>query len=456
MGATVAEKLRPVITALFGGGEPPIRIRAWDGSELGGSRSDENIPTLVLRNKRALRRIVWAPNEVGLARAFVSGDLAVDGDFIGALDRILHLFDTSGGLRLTPEDYRSILASAIRVGALGVNPEPPAEEYPPPSGRAHSLRRDAASISHHYDVGNDFYERVLGESMVYSCAYWRDLADPAATLEQAQRDKLELICRKLQLKPGDRMLDVGCGWGSLAMHAAAEYGVRVVGVTISHEQAVAAGKRVAAAGLSDLVEIREQDYRTLDDGPFDAIASVGMAEHVGEARWNEYASDLFALLKPGGRLLNHQITEPPKQPVAATTGLAALRGKVTGVVADKLTNPERTFITAYVFPDGELFPVGWVSDQLETAGFEVRDVESLREHYARTLRCWVQNLETHWEECVEQSSLGRARVWRLYMAASALAFERNRVSIHQILAVRPDRQGRSHMPSTRAGFLTVD
>ena len=426
---SVAAELEPILSLLFGGAVP-LRIRAWDGSEVGPPDG----PVMVLRHRRALRRLVWSPDEVGIARAYVAGEIAVDGDLVEALDAVLHLFDVRDGLKLTTQDRATIVRTALRLGAVGPNPRPPAEEVPQLRGRTHSVRRDAAAISHHYDVSNAFYERVLGPSMTYSCAYWRDPDDPAATLEQAQADKCELICRKLGLKPGDRLLDVGCGWGTLALHAAAEHGVRVVGVTISREQAEYAAKRAVAAGLADQVEIRRQDYRELDDGPFDAIASVGMAEHVGLPQWGAYADALYRLLKPGGRLLNHQITERPKE----------LPKK-----------PPRTFIRSYVFPDGELLPVGTVSDQLEWHGFEVRDVESLREHYARTLRSWVANLERDWTECVRLTSIGRARVWRLYMAACALAFERNRVAIHQVLAVRPGTAGNSAMPATREAWFGV-
>ncbi|GAA3397766.1 class I SAM-dependent methyltransferase [Cryptosporangium minutisporangium] len=440
--STVADRLRPVITTIFGT-EPPVRIRTWDGSTLGPSDRDGG-PTLVVRNRRALRRLVWSPNEVGMARAFVAGDLAVEGDFIAALDQMLHLFDSTNGMHLTSQDKRTIVAAALRLGAIGSNPPPPPEEMRPTSGLLHSVRRDAAAIGHHYNVGNDFYRLVLGDSMTYSCAYWPQLDDPSATttLEQAQWNKCELIARKLGLKPGMRLLDVGCGWGTMAIHAAREYGVQVVGVTNSHEQAVGAAKRAAAAGVGDLVEIREQDYRDVDDGPYDAISSIGMAEHVGTDQWRDYASLLYGLLKPGGRLLSHQITQPPRV--------------TEKIESHRKGKPERTFITAYVFPDGELQSVGWISDQLESVGFEVRDAESLREHYARTLRAWVTNLEDHWSEAVELTSVGRARVWRLYMAGSALAFERNRIAIHQVLAVRPDRKGRSHMPPTRASYATAD
>ncbi len=259
--------------------------------------------------------------------------------------------------------------------------------------------------------------------MVYSCAYWES---PDGTLEDAQRDKLELICRKLELTPGQRLLDVGCGWGSMAIHAAREYGVSVVGVTLSQEQAAYARKRVAGEGLTDKVEIRVQDYRDVTDGPYDAISSIGMAEHVGTERYLEYARDLFALLRPGGRLLNHQIARRPWQ--------------------DESAYDIDEFIDAYVFPDGELAPIGTTVTQLERAGLEVRDVEVIREHYALTLRRWVANLEADWARAAKLAGVGRARVWRLYMAASALAFERNRIGVNQVLAVRTPDGGNSGMP----------
>ncbi|MER7155808.1 cyclopropane-fatty-acyl-phospholipid synthase family protein, partial [Streptomyces lydicus] len=308
----------------------------------------------------------------------------------------------------------------LALAGAPVPPTPPAEEVRRRRGPLHTLRRDKEAISHHYDVGNDFYALVLGPSMVYSCAYWES---PAASLEDAQRDKLDLICRKLALKEGQRLLDVGCGWGSMVLHAAREYGVRAVGITLSEEQATFARKRIAEAGLADRIEIRVQDYREIKDEPFDAISSIGMAEHVGRARYAEYASALYALLRPGGRLLNHQIARRP--------------------VADEETYRVDDFIDRYVFPDGELAPVGRTVAQLEEAGFEVRDVEGIREHYALTLRQWVANLEKHWDEAARLTSPGRARVWRLYMAASALSFERNRIGVNQVLAVRTPDSGAS-------------
>lgn len=406
-------------------GEPlPVRIRAWDGSESG----PPGAPVLVIRNRRALRRLLWKPGELGLARAWVAGELDIEGDLYGALDLMAGLLWERGGD--AKDSVHPVRDPKLRAAAKGLlqlagpwpPPPPPPEEVRRRSGTLHTKRRDKEAISHHYDVGNDFYELVLGPSMVYSCAYWEDGGD----LEGAQRDKLDLVCRKLALKEDDRLLDVGCGWGSMAIHAAREYGARVTGVTLSVEQAAFARKRIAEEGLTDRIEIRVQDYRDVRDGPYDAISSIGMAEHVGSVRYREYADDLYALLKPGGRLLNHQIGRRPEK--------------------DESAYHVDEFIDAYVFPDGELAPVGRTVATLEEAGFEARDVESLREHYALTLRRWVANLERDWERAVRMTSPGRARVWRLYMAASALSFEHNKIGVNQILAVRPADGGGSRMP----------
>ncbi|MFD8548796.1 class I SAM-dependent methyltransferase [Streptomyces sp. NPDC059649] len=408
----------------------PVRIRAWDRSESG----PPGAPTLVFRNRRALRRLLFKPGELGLARAWVAGDIDVEGDLYEALDLLAGLVWERGTAAPKPQraaalralarpEIRNAARELLTLAGAPVPPAPPAEEARRRRGPLHTLLRDKEAISHHYDVGNDFYELVLGPSMVYSCAYW---AAPDATLEDAQRDKLDLICRKLALKEDQRLLDVGCGWGSMVLHAAREYGVRAVGITLSEEQATYARKRIAEAGLADRVEIRVQDYREIKDEPFDAISSIGMAEHVGRARYAEYADALHALLRPGGRLLNHQIARRP--------------------VADEEAYHVDEFIDRYVFPDGELAPVGRTVAQLEEAGFEVRDVEAIREHYALTLRRWVANLERHWGAAVRLTSPGRARVWRLYMAASALSFERNRIGVNQVLAVRTPEPGVSGLP----------
>lgn len=421
----VADRLVPTLERLLGA-ELPVRVRGWDGSEAG----PPDAPVLCLRSRRALRRLLWQPNELGLGRAYVAGDMDVAGDLFDALRRLAELADQRDlrRLRLRLADWRDLLRTGVSLGAIGPQPPPPPEEANL-AGAKHSRHRDRAAVSHHYDVGNDFYQRVLGPSMVYSCAYWRRDSDDY-TLADAQRDKLDLICRKLGLRPGMRLLDVGCGWGSLLIHAASEFGVRAVGVTVSREQAEYARKRLVALGLDDRVEVRLQDYRAVVDGPYDAIASVGMAEHVGAEPYAEYARVLFGLLRPGGRLLNHQIANRPDA-----------------------TPTRTTFIQAYVFPDGELLALSTVSTLLEQAGFELRDTEALREHYGRTLRAWVANLEQNLGEAIALSSPGRVRVWRLYMVGAALAFERNRIGVNQILAVRPHADGRSEMPPTRAELL---
>ncbi|MET9962610.1 cyclopropane-fatty-acyl-phospholipid synthase family protein [Streptomyces sp. NPDC006326] len=430
-----APRLAAIAETLLGA-PLPVRIRAWDGSEAGPPDG----PTLVIAHRRALRRVLWKPGELGLARAWVAGEVTAEGDLFELLDRVAgllwerepaavrpHLPERAASAAraaalLRDPDARAAVRELIALARPWLPPAPPPEEAVRRGGPAHSKNRDRQAISHHYDVGNEFYERVLGPSMVYSCAYW----SPGSTLEQAQRDKLDLVCRKLDLRPGERLLDVGCGWGSMALHAAREYDVRVTGITLSREQAVHARKRIAEEGLADRVDIRVQDYRDVKDGPYDAISSIGMAEHVGAERYRGYARTLHALLPPGGRLLNHQIARRPEP--------------------DEEAYRIDEFIDAYVFPDGELSPLGSTVGELERAGFEVRDVEALREHYGLTLRAWVARLERHWDECVRLTSPGRARVWRLYMAASALGFERGRLGVNQVLAVRPSGAGESGLP----------
>jgi cyclopropane-fatty-acyl-phospholipid synthase len=395
----------------FLGTELPVAIQCYDGSRLGPRDARTRI---VVRSPDALRYILTAPGELGFARAYVAGDIDVEGDVFEALDLRNHLPD----VKVTPREWYAL---ARTVGVQGLRPMPvPAEEVHQ-RGRLHTKERDAAAIAHHYDVSNDFYRLVLGSSMTYSCAVF---ATPDTELADAQAAKYDLVARKLALRPGMRLLDVGCGWGGMAMHAARNYGVHAVGVTLSHRQAEWARAAVSEAGLDDRVEIRIQDYRDVYDGPFDAISSIGMFEHVGGAKLDEYFSRLYALLRPQGRLLNHGIGRRPGRPKLARRG----------------------FIARYVFPDGELHEVGTVVSRVQSAGFEVRDVEGLREHYGQTLRHWVANLEANWDEAVRLVGPGRARVWRLYMAASAMNFEGARTQIHQVLAVRNDASGDSGMP----------
>ncbi len=431
---TAAGVLGPVLGSALGDVDLPFRVRFWDGSVIGPREASV---TLVVVRRRALRRLLWSPDEIGLARAYVTGDLEVEGDLFDALGRVLEMIrpDDIVGRRPTLRTVAGLARATLRLRIIGPPPAPPREEVRL-RGRRHSRHRDAQAIAHHYDIGNEFYRQVLGESMTYSCAYW-DQPDSAVTepadLTAAQFAKCDLVARKLALAPGMRVLDVGCGWGTFALHAARTYGARVVGVTLSNAQADYARKRMSDEGVADLVEIRVQDYREVSDGPFDAISSIGMAEHVGAAKLPVYAQDLFALLRPGGRLLNHAISQRPDDPQQA---------------------PESSsFIDRYVFPDGELVPIATMIATLEAAGFEVRDLESLREHYALTLRAWVANLERNWDAAVAAATPVRARVWRLYMTASALSFEANDIGVNQVLAVRPTRDGRSGMPLTRAKLL---
>jgi cyclopropane-fatty-acyl-phospholipid synthase len=411
----------------------PIQLRAWDGSTAGPT---DPVLAVHLRSPRAVRGALRPAAELGAARAYVSGDLEFEP--IGGHDEISALCDQrmiafAGAARTavrSPLRKLSTMAALTRLAGPGPGPGRPPEEATL-SGRRHGRGRDAAAIAHHYDLGNDFYRLILGESMVYSCAYWRADPDDDYGLEQAQRDKLDRICRKLGLKPGHHLLDIGCGWGSLAVHAAEHYGAHVVGITLSEAQATMARRRVHDAGVAGLVTIRVQDYRDLADGPYDAVASVGMAEHLGSARYARYAATVRKVLRPGGRLLHHQITVPAPAP----------------------RRRRKQFIDRYIFPDGELTPLGHISDRLERSGLEVVDVESMREHYVPTLRAWLHNLDHNRGSATELTSPGRVRAWRLYLAGSAAGFASGRLALHQVLAVVPWPGGRSPLPRLRSTWL---
>jgi cyclopropane-fatty-acyl-phospholipid synthase len=429
ISTSAAAALEPMLTTLLG--DPmPVRFDFWDGSSAGGGEH-----RVVVKSPDALRHLLWAPGELGFARAFVLGELDDDGPHDGHLDETLRVLQGSmpRNIGVAATALPTLLSAARTVGALGGPPPAPPEEIVP-RGLRHSLSRDRQAVSHHYDVGNDFYRLVLGPAMTYSCARF---VDDDMDLADAQAAKHELICRKLGLaEPAfrsacgsrPRLLDVGCGWGSMAMHAAAHHDVDVVGITISAEQATLARRRVADAGLTDRVEIRLQDYREIHDGPFDAISSIGMAEHVGSKNMARYCSDLHELLRSGGRLLNHAI---------ASVGGSRMSS--------------RSFVGRYVFPDGELLDLADTIRDLEGAGFEVRDVENLREHYAKTLRHWVANLEDHWNEAVELVGERRARVWRLYMSGSINGFLDNGLQLYQTLAVKSERRP-TDLPPTRRGW----
>ncbi len=386
-----------------------VRFVAYDGSSAGPS---DAAATIEVRSPVALRYLATAPNDLGLARAYVTGALDVRGDIHAALTSLL------SGAKLRPGvgDLAELLRE-LGPGVLRRPPVPP-QEAPPRlrRGRLHSKARDAAAISHHYDVSNAFYELVLGPSMAYTCAVY---PKSGATLEEAQTEKFDLICRKLGLEPGMRLLDVGCGWGGMVAHAVQNYGVRAVGVTLSRQQAEWGARMLAERGLSDHGEVRFQDYRDVPESGFDAISSIGLTEHIGKANLPSYFQSLLSRLVPGGRLLNHCITRPDG------TGPARAGG----------------FIDRYIFPDGELEGPGTIVSAMHDNGFEVRHEENLREHYALTLAAWAANLDAHWDEAVAEVGLAKARIWRLYLISSQVGFEQNSIQLHQVLGVHlgPDR-----------------
>jgi cyclopropane-fatty-acyl-phospholipid synthase len=414
------------------GGNLEFRVEAYDGSVAEPTTvSPANTLTLKILSRDALTRVATHPGELGLARAYVAGDIDLEGD----LDALFYLSTPPISKLFSRENIAAILRL---LGPEGLKPLAPPSIEAAPRGVLHSRGRDAQAVSHHYDVSNRFYEMVLGPSMTYSCAVFRDSED---TLEEAQKRKVDLVARKLNLSSESRLLDVGCGWGTMALHAATAYGAHVVGVTLSREQQRYATEAAETAGVDHLVEFRLQDYRDVTDGPFDAISSIGMSEHVGRRGLDAYAQNLFDLLRPGGRFLNHAIGRPasfdadprPSRAASASRGVQVALG---------MRGPSKigsAFIERYVFPDGELHEVGTMVSLLQSHGFEVRHLESLREHYALTLRRWVANLEKRYDEAVGEVGEARARVWRLYMAGSAVGFERRHLEVHQVLCAKPLR-----------------
>ncbi|HEY6792939.1 MAG TPA: class I SAM-dependent methyltransferase [Trebonia sp.] len=402
------------------GPDAPVEFRAYDGSVAGTPGSDVRI---TVRSPTAVSYLAQAPGALGLARAYVSGHLDVDGDMFTALSRLSRAQEVHVGLSEKIRLLRALGGPKVLIPRI---PPPPQEVVPNRRrfsvGRMHSKNRDAESISHHYDVSNRFYEWVLGPSMAYTCACY-PTAD--ATLEEAQEYKFDLVARKIALKPGMRLLDVGCGWGGMVMHAAREYGVKALGVTLSEQQALWAQQAIKAAGLEDLAEVRFQDYRDVPETDFDAISSIGITEHIGKANVDGYFKFLNGKLKVGGRMLNHCITRPDN------TGPAI--------------EPDG-FINRYVFPDGELEGPGYLNGLMNDSGFEIRHQENIREHYSKTLAAWCANLEAHWDEAVKEVGQGTARVWRLYMAGSQYGFDTNVVQLHQILGVKLHPNGDSGMP----------
>jgi len=410
--------LAEVFEALAGP-DAPVEFTAYDGSHAGQAGSPVKI---TVRSPAAVAYLAQAPGELGLARAYVAGQLDVEGDMYEALSRMTKA--QSSSLTLA-EKLRLLQALGGPKLLLHRMPPPPQEVTQTRrwlTGPLHSKTRDARAISHHYDVSNRFYEWVLGPSMAYTCAcYPRE----DASLEEAQANKFDLVARKLGLREGMRLLDVGCGWGGMVMHAAKEYGVKALGVTLSAQQAAWAQAAIEREGLSKLAEVRHLDYRDVPETGFDAVSSIGLTEHVGKQNLPSYFSFLYGKLKTGGRLLNHCITRPDNiEP--------AIR--------------KRGFINRYVFPDGELEGPGYLISLMHDTGFEVRHEENLREHYAKTLAAWCDNLDAHWSEAVKEVGQGTARVWRLYMAGSRLGFDRNEVQLHQVLGVKLPAGGSSGMP----------
>ncbi|MBM3666859.1 MAG: class I SAM-dependent methyltransferase [Actinobacteria bacterium] len=402
--------------------QAPIAFRGYDGSSAGPADVEA---TMEIRSPEAVAFIATAPSDLGLARAYVSGALEVHGDLHAFLHSMLR-----DGRHDIPRSERLAILRGIGLRSLRRPPLPP-EEAPPPwrRGRRHSKERDAASISHHYDVSNRFYEIVLGPSMAYTCAVFPS-AD--ATLEQAQWEKFDLVCRKLALEPGQRLLDVGAGWGGMVMHAAEHYGVRALGVTLSQPQAEWAQRAIAERGLAGRAEVRFLDYRDVTEDGFDAVSSIGLTEHIGAANLGSYFAFLAGKLRERGRMLNHTITRPN----------------------DLERQRAGPFIDRYVFPDGELEGPGTIVSAMHDNGLELRHEENLREHYAITLREWGANLERGWAEAVREAGERRARVWRLYMAASRVGFDLDRIELHQSLGVRLAADGGSGMP-LRADWETA-
>jgi len=399
------------------GSEANVSFVAYDGSKAGPAGADIQIE---VKSPVAVAYLAQAPGEMGLARAYVSGHLDVQGDMYTLLDRMWRLTVNDLSLREKVEAVRSLGLKPLMTRV----PPPPQEVRRSAMARLgsrHAKQRDAEAIHHHYDVSNKFYAWVLGPSMAYTCAVY---PAPNATLEEAQATKFDLVARKLDLKPGMRLLDVGCGWGGMVMHAAREYGVKVLGVTLSRQQAEWAQKAIAEAGLTELAEVRHLDYRDVAETGFDAVSSIGLTEHIGVAQLPDYFRFLHSRLRPGGRLLNHCITLP----------------------SNKQAVRQGWFISRYVFPDGELTNVGRLTSAVHDIGFEVRHVEDLREHYALTTGAWSANLDAHWDEAVREVGIGTARVWRLYLAGVTLAFEQNQIQLHQILATRNRGDGQSDMP----------
>ncbi len=384
----------------------PFAIEFWDGTSVPATEADA--PTFGVLSPEALAHVIRAPGELGLGRAYVLGLIETD-----SIEQALAVVDTFEPPRLSVAQMARLAAALVQACGLVRPPRRPASELRL-TGERHSIGRDRRAVRYHYDAGNEFFALFLDPSMTYSCAYFRN---GASTLEEAQRAKLDLVCTKLALQPGERVLDVGCGWGSFAMHAASTYGVRVLGVTLSEQQVRLGRERVREAGLADLVELRVADYRELSSHEtFDAISSIGMVEHVGEERIDLYMRTLTGLLRPGGRLLNH--------------GIAKL--------TDFDTADEGAFSERFVFPDGVPLPLSRIAQAMERVGLVVRHVEGFPEDYARTLGYWIDSYERRYDEAVRLAGVERARVYRLYLRAARAGFTTGWASVYQVLAHKPE------------------
>src|SRR3954447_24921456 len=405
-------------------GDIPFRFTAYDGSSAGPEDAEYGLNLL---NERGLNYILSAPGDLGLSRAYVAGDLEVVGSHPGdPYEALMAIKGGAKGLKFRmPKPGEALgLVRALGVSNLKPPPVPPQEHLPRwrriMEGFLHSPERDAEAIHHHYDVSNRFYEMVLGPSMTYTCAVF---PTEDATLEEAQYAKYDLVAQKLDLQPGQRLVGLRCGWGGMVRHAAREYGVHAIGVTLSREQAAWASEKIKEEGLDHLAEVRHMDYRHVEEREFDAISSIGLTEHIGVKNYGDYFAFIRDRLRPQGRLLNHCITRPDN------------RFRETGAFLDR-----------YVFPDGELIGSGRIITEVQDAGLEVQHEENIRVHYAKTLAGWCHNLVANWDDCVAEVGEGTARVWGLYMAGSRIAFERNDPQLHHVLATKTDDEGVSGFP----------
>lgn len=402
----VAEMFEAVV-----GSNSPVAIRAFDGSESGSSQARAVIN---VKSERAVQYLATAPSDLGLARAYVTGEIDIEGDVFEAIYSLAT--NSPNGV---PLSEKIALARGVGLKNFRRPPIPPQEIKM--SGRRHSKSRDAKAVSHHYDVSNQFYSWLLGPSMAYTCAVY---PNPDATLEEAQREKFDLVCRKLDLRPGMRLLDVGCGWGGMLLHAATEYGVNAIGVTLSKQQADWGAKAIADAGLAQRAEIRHGDYRDIPEKNFDAVSSIGLTEHIGKAQLPKYFGFLLSRLHSEGRLLNHTITRRDDSEKVKLGG----------------------FLNRYIFPDAEIEGPGYVYSVMNNSGFEIQHEENFRVHYAKTLHAWSDNLDANWDAAVRDIGMGKARTWRLYLAVSRVGFEINKLQLHQFLGTSTNDLGASGYP----------